>query len=89
MSEVQNSESVEVETPVKAYDLKVLGARLKAKGLIEAEDAAGSIYSELKVWIEESAVISKTPYDNMALIIFPQLDNLILPQIDKIDGEES
>lgn len=85
MSEVQN-ETVEKE--VKAYDLKVLGQRLKAKGLVEVEDAAEGIYTELKAWIEESAVISKTPYDNMALIIFPQLDSLILPAIDKIDGEE-
>ena len=72
---------------VKAYDLKVLGARLKVKGLIEAEHAALEIYTETKQWITESAIISKTPYDNMALIVFPQLDNLILPVIDGISDE--
>lgn len=71
----------------KAYDLKILGERLKAKGLVVAEDAAEEIYKETKDWIEESARLSKTPYDDMALIVFPQLDNLVLPQIDKIDGQ--
>ena len=72
----------------KAYDLKVLGERLKAKGLIVAEDAAEQVYDELRAWFEESAKLSATPYDDMALIVLPQVDVLVKEQIDKIDGEE-
>lgn len=71
----------------KAYDLNELGKRLKEKGLVVAEDTAELIYEETMKWVKESAVISETPYDDMALIILPQLDSLVLAQIDKIDGE--
>lgn len=72
----------------KAYDIKVLAARLKAKGLILVEDAAIDIYKETKGWLKESAEISKTPYDNIAIPFYDQLDPLVLPEIDKIDGQE-
>ena len=71
----------------KAYDIKELGKRLKAAGLIEAEDLAGKFYVETKEWLKESAEISKNPFDNMAIPFYAQLDAIVLPQIDKIDGE--
>lgn len=70
-----------------AYDLKELGKRLKDAGLIEAEDMAEQTYSVLKVWLQESAQLSANPFDNMVVPFIGQLDSLILPQIDKIDGQ--
>lgn len=72
----------------KAYDLKVLGEKLKADGLVEAEDMAEKVYSAVKGWLKESAQVSKTPFDNLAFNFLDQLDSMILPQIDKIDGQE-
>lgn len=72
----------------KAYDIKVLGERLKAKGLIEAEDMAFAAYDEVKTWLKESAIISATPYDNIAVPFLDQLDAIVKPKIDEIDGEE-
>jgi len=72
----------------KAYDLKELGKRLKDAGLIEAEDMAESAYSEVKKWLNDSAILSANPYDNMAVAFLSQLDSIILPKIDKIDGQE-
>lgn len=72
-----------------AYDLKDLGARLKAKGLVEVEDAAGEFYTEFKAWLEESAKLSENPWDDMAVPFLKQVDPIVLPQIDKIDGETS
>lgn len=72
----------------KAYDLKALGEKLKAKGLVVAEDAAEQVYEEVKAWFEESAKLSETPYDDMALIVLPQIDILVKKQLDKIDGQE-
>ena len=39
-------------------------------------------------WIEASAKVSATPYDDMAMVIMPQLKKLVKEAIDKIDGEE-
>ena len=72
----------------KAYDLKVLQERLKEEGLTIAEDGAEKVYKVVSQWVKESAPLSKTPVDDMALVIFPNLDKIVLPQIDKIDGKE-
>ena len=73
----------------KAYDLKALAIRLKAKGLIQAEDLAIDVYMEMKHWIRESAMLSENPYDDIGIPFLKQLDEVIMPQIDKIDGEKS
>ena len=72
----------------KAYDLKALGEQLKAKGLDIAEDALVIIAEEVFVFLEESAKLSETPYDDMALLILPQVKNLVMEQIDKVDGKQ-
>lgn len=71
-----------------AYDLKALGVMLKAKGLIQAEDLAGDAYLVFKTWLKESAVLSENKYDDLAVPFVDQLDAIVLPQIDKIDGAE-
>lgn len=71
----------------KAYDLKVLQDKLKAKGLDLAEEALKMAIIELLDWVAESAPLSATPYDDMALIVLPQIKKMALEQADKIDGE--
>lgn len=70
----------------KAYDVADLMAKLKARGLDVAEEAAKVIIEESFNWLQESAPLSATPYDDMALIILPQLKAFALAQADKIDG---
>lgn len=70
----------------KAYDFKDLGARLKAKGLIEAEDMAVAAYGEFKAWLIESATMSETPFDNLVIPFLGSLDAVVMPEVDKIDG---
>lgn len=72
----------------KAYDVKVLAEKLKGRGLDVAEEAAKIIVEEALAWVEESAKLSATPYDDMGLIVVPQLKKLALAQIDKIDGKQ-
>lgn len=72
---------------VKAYDIKELVSKLKAKGLDVAEDAAKHVVEASLDWVEESAKISATPYDDMGLIVLPKLKELALAAADKIDGE--
>lgn len=71
-----------------AYDLKALGEMLKAKGLIQAEDLAGEAYGVFKAWLKESAALSENKYDDLVIPFVDQLDAIVLPQIDKIDGAE-
>lgn len=71
----------------EAYQLKVLGEKLKAKGLDKAEEMAGEIYVELKAWLKEGAAKSATPFDDMVVPFLENLDAIVMPQIDKIDGQ--
>lgn len=74
----------------KAYDLKDLGQRLKDAGLPVAEDAlesaAGKVYVALKGWVKDSAVLSENKIDDVIAPFLDQLDPMVLPQIDKING---
>lgn len=71
----------------KAYDLKALANQLKGRGLDVAEEGAKLVVEELCKWVEESAKISPTPYDDMAMVILPKIKSLALEQVDKIDGQ--
>lgn len=76
----------------KAYDLKDLGEKLKAKGLPIAEDMlekiAGEVYLAVKQWAKESAPLSETKVDDFVSPFYDQLDAIVLPLIDKIDGKQ-
>lgn len=72
----------------KAYDLKELGNVLKGKGLDVAEESLNILFDSVVEWVEESAKLSATPYDDMAMLVMPQLKKLVKEAIDKIDGEE-
>jgi len=74
------------------YDLKALGLKLKDKGLpiLEeaAEAAAVQVYLALKEWLQEEALKSENKIDDVVMPFIAQLDPMILPLIDKIDGKE-
>lgn len=71
----------------KAYDPKALLERLKGRGLEVAEEAGKVVVEEVFAWFEESAKLSATPIDDVALILVPQLRAAALGAVDKIDGK--
>lgn len=75
----------------KAYDLKELGNMIVATGLPTLKDVgekeAAELYSTLKKWLQESAVISENKIDDVVMPFLGQLDPIVLPQIDKINGK--
>lgn len=72
----------------KAYDLKDLAAKCKEKGLDVAEEGAKVLVQSVFEWVKESAALSKTPYDDMVMVVMPQLEKMALSEVDKIDGHE-
>lgn len=71
----------------KPYDLKDLAKRLRKRGVNVAEEAAEVLYEELKGWFKDSAALSANPIDDIVATFLPQLDKIVEPQLDKIDGE--
>ncbi len=70
----------------QAYDVKVLAEKLKARGLNLAEDAVMGVVDDLFAFLEESAKLSATPFDDVALVVFPKAKEEIKKLVDKIDG---
>lgn len=87
------SEATQPEVPVQApqamkpYDFKVLMERLKAKGLDIAEDAVVMIWNETSAWVKESAQVSVSKMDDLAIPVIEIVDGFAKVQIDKIDGK--
>ena len=48
----------------KAYDVKALAEKLKARGLDVAEDVATEVLGAVFEFFEESAVLSENKYDD-------------------------
>lgn len=71
----------------KAYEIKALMAKFKARGLDLAEDAARMVVEETCNWVIESAVISENKIDDVVALGIPQLKQILLPLVDKIDGK--
>ena len=76
----------------KAYDLKALAEKLEAAGLPivkeAAEATAKEVYLAVKAWAKESAVLSENKIDDVVAPFYDHLDQFVLAQIDKIDGQE-
>ena len=70
----------------KAYDINDLIERFKGHGLDLLEDEVKLAVGDLFGWVEESAKLSATPYDDMALVILHKLKEYALTYADKIDG---
>jgi len=73
---------------VKPYDLSELVSILKSKGLDIAEDAAKIVVDSSLEWLKESAKLSATPYDDLALVVLPQVEGFINKAVDAINGHE-
>jgi len=73
----------------KAYDAKLLLESLKGEGLEIAEESAKILVNGIFGWLEESATLSETPYDDMAMIIYPQLKKLALEKIEDINKADN
>jgi hypothetical protein len=71
----------------KPYDLNSLIEKLKGRGLDMAEEGAKAVIEESLAWFEASAKLSATPFDDVALVVVPQLKKAALELADKIDGQ--
>lgn len=71
----------------KAFDLKDLAVKMKAAGLPEAEMMAEKMYDTFKLWMKESVEKTPSPYDDLVLALFASLDKIVLPALEKIDGQ--
>lgn len=69
-----------------AYDLAGLVLKLKGRGLDLAEEGAKIVIEEMMGWLDESATLSATPYDDLLKVIYPQVKAFALATADKIDG---
>ena len=69
-----------------AYDVAALIKKLEMHGLTIAEEAARTLVIDVLDWVEASAKISPTPWDDVALVVLPEFKKKILAEIDKIDG---
>lgn len=78
-----------MENEKKAYDFKVLVEKFKSQGLEIAEESAKLIINETIDWLEESADLSTTPYDDMAKILYPNLRSLALEKAEDINKDDN
>lgn len=72
----------------KAYDVKELAKKMQSKGLNVAEEAAEEAYEAVKEWFKESAALSQNPFDDMVVPFLSQVDAVVKPALDKIDGQQ-
>ncbi len=71
----------------KAYDLKGLVEKCKGQGLPVLEDGAEKLVIATFEWLSESAMLSKTPLDDVAVALYPYIKALALKKVDLIDGQ--
>lgn len=75
----------------KAYDIKDLAKKLEAAGVPvlkeAAEETAKQVYLAVKAWAKESAALSENKLDDVISPFYDQLDQIVMPQIDKVDGQ--
>lgn len=76
-----------VPAMTKAYDIQNLIARAKSRGLDLTEEAAKMLLQETSGWLVESAALSENKVDDLVAIGIPQLEKVMMPLIDKIDGQ--
>jgi hypothetical protein len=69
----------------KAYDFKGLVDGLKEQGAEVAEEAAKAVVIAVFDWLEKSADLSATPYDNLLKPFYPQAKAYVLAEAEKIN----
>lgn len=72
----------------KAWEVKNLVDRLKAKGLAQAEAVLKVIAGETIDWASESLAMSDKSYLKFCAPIVAGAKPIIIEQIDKIDGKK-
>lgn len=72
----------------KAYDLKGLGEKFKEQGLELLEENAKVAVEVIFSWLEESAKLSENTYDDLAVMLYPKMKELILEQAEKINSND-
>lgn len=60
----------------------------KAKGLDIAEDALGKLLEAAFEIAEEMVKKSENKYDDLLLVVLPQIKPYLLEAIDKLDGQQ-
>jgi len=73
----------------KAYDFKVLLEMLKGEGVELAEESAKIVVKQLFSWLEESATLSATPYDDLLKVVYPQVKALAMEAADNINPKDN
>ena len=71
-----------------AYELKGLGEMFKAQGLELLEENAKVAVEVVFAWLEESAKLSENSYDDLAVMLYPKMKELILNQAEKINAND-
>lgn len=72
---------------MKAWELKNLIDRLKARGLSQAEAVLKVFAAESLDWASESLMLSEKPYLKFCGPMVAGAKPLLLQQLDKIDGK--
>ncbi len=76
----------EVKKEIIDQEFKVVLENLKVKGLDIAEGALLVIWQEINDGLVRYVKATANTFDDLYLVIGPQIDHLIKNQIDKIDG---
>lgn len=71
----------------EGFDVEALKAKLKARGLDLAEEAAKEVASDICDWLQESLPKSKVPFAGFLAGFVPELKKLALGLADQIDGK--
>ena len=71
----------------KPYSGKALADKLKSKGIDVAEEAAKAVAESVMEWLQESAVASVTPFDDLMGPVIAAAKPHIMEALDKIDGQ--
>lgn len=71
----------------KAYDWKGLSLALKDLGLDATEEQCVKLLDLSLEFLEKSAALSQTPFDDVAVAVLRSTRSQLLPLIDKIDGK--
>ena len=69
-----------------AYDLKELAESLKQDGLKLSEQALKTVITKTFDWAKESAKLSATPFDDIAVPVLEKVRDYALEKVDQVDG---
>lgn len=70
-----------------AYDPKFLLEGLKADGVELSEEAVKKVINRFIDWLDLSAQVSQTPFDDMLRVAYPTIRDWALAKADQIDGK--